>query len=223
MTARSQTVLASELIKNRILDQKLRPGELVTEKRLMELTSCGRTPIREAMQRLQRDDLLLVVPSRGAFVTDILAKNAIEISQVRELLESFAAGLAARLITPRQLERLHALLDELEPVQDANPRDVFEVDRAFHAIVVEASGHQRIRDIISTLSDQIQRLRYLSAAQLERAARAHKEHRTVAAALLAHDPEAAQAAMRVHLRHSHEVLLQLLGYQAEWDAAGNGA
>jgi DNA-binding GntR family transcriptional regulator len=189
----------------------------------MELTGCGRTPVREAMQRLQRDGLLRVVPFRGAFVTDISAKDVVEISQVRELLESFAAGLAARLITPRQLERLQALLDELEPVQDANPRDVFEADRAFHSIVVEASGHQRIRDIIGTLSDQIQRLRYLSAAQPERAARAHKEHHAVAAALLAHDPEAARAAMRVHLRHSQEVLLQLVGYQAAWDAAGNGA
>jgi DNA-binding GntR family transcriptional regulator len=126
-------------------------------------------------------------------------------------------------ITPRQLERLQALLDALEPIQDANPRDVFEADRAFHTIVVEASGHQRIRDIIGTLSDQIQRLRYLSAAQPERAARAHKEHRAVAAALLARDPEAAQAAMRVHLRHSQEVLLQLVGYQAAWESAGNGA
>jgi DNA-binding GntR family transcriptional regulator len=223
MTAQSQTLLAYELIKNHILDLELRPGELVTEKRLMELTSCGRTPVREAMQRLQRDGLLRVVPFRGAFVTDISAKDVVEISQVRELLESFAAGLAARLITPRQLERLQALLDELEPVQDANPRDVFEADRAFHTVVVEASGHQRIHDIIGTLSDQIQRLRYLSAAQPERAARAHKEHHAVAAALLARDPEAAQAAMRVHLRHSQEVLLQLVGYQAAWEAAGNGA
>ena len=223
MSARSQTLLAYEQIKNHILDLELRPGELVTEKRLMELTGCGRTPVREAMQRLQRDGLLRVVPFRGAFVTDISAKDVVEISQVRELLETFAAGLAARLITPRQLERLQALLDELEPVQDANPRDFFEADRTFHTIVVEASGHQRIHDIIGTLSDQIQRLRYLSAAQPERAARAHKEHHAVAAALLAHDPEAARAAMRVHLRHSQEVLLQLVGYHAAWDAAGNGA
>ena len=106
MTTRSQTLLAYELIKNHILDLELRPGELVTEKRLMELTGCGRTPVREAMQRLQRDGLLRVVPFRGAFVTDISVKDVMEISQVRELLESFAAGLAARLITPRQLERL---------------------------------------------------------------------------------------------------------------------
>ena len=223
MTARSQTVRAYELIKSHILDLELRPGELVTEKRLTELTGCGRTPVREAMQRLQCDGLLRVVPFRGAFVTDISAKDVMEISQVRELLESFAAGLAARLITPRQLEQLQALLDGLEPVQDANPRDVFEADRAFHTIVVEASGHQRIRDIIGTLSDQIQRLRYLSTAQPERAARAHKEHHAVAAGLLARDPEAAQAAMHVHLRHSQEVLLQLVGYQAAWEAAGNRA
>jgi hypothetical protein len=57
----------------------------------------------------------------------------------------------------------------------------------------------------------------------DQAARAHKEPHAVAAALLARDPEAAQAAMRVHLRHSQQVLLQLVGYQTAWDAAGNGA
>ena len=112
---RWQTELAFDLLKNHILDLELRPGELVSEKRLIELTGCGRTPVREAMQRLQRDGLLQIVPFRGAFVTDVSSKDVDEISQVRERLEPFAASLAARRIAPNDLERLHAMLDSLEP------------------------------------------------------------------------------------------------------------
>lgn len=210
----SQTAQAHALLKDLILDLALRPGELVTERRLMELTGCGRTPVREAMQHLQRDGLLRVVPFRGAFITAISSKDVTEISQVRELLESFAAGLAARLMLPRDLERLLAVLDGLEPPQAQTAHDLFAADRAFHTIIIEASGHQRIRETIGTLSDQIQRLRYLSAARAERAAQAHQEHRAIAAALLARDPVGAEAAMRLHLQRSHESLLGLAGGQA---------
>lgn len=217
----SQTAQAHALLKELILDLELRPGELVTERRLMELIGCGRTPVREAMQRLQRDGLLRVVPFRGAFVSEISSKDVTEISQMRELLESFAAGLAARLSLPRDVERLRAVLDGLEPLKSQTPRDLFAADRAFHSIIVEASGHQRIRETIGALSDQIQRLRYLSAARPERAAQAHQEHRAIAAALLARDPAGAEAAMRLHLRRSQESLLGLVGRQALPPAAGD--
>lgn len=220
MGARSRTSLAYELIRNHILDLELRPGELVTERRLMELSGCGRTPVREAMQHLQRDGLLRVVPFRGAFVTEISAKDVGEIGQVRELLEGFAAGLAARLIAPRDLDRLTSLLAGLEPLAERSARELFEADRAFHTLVLAASGHGRIRETISTLSDQIQRLRYLSAASPDRAHQAHTEHRAVAAALLARDAAGAASAMRSHIRHSHAHLLGILGQEPEPIMAG---
>ena len=213
MAASSQATRAYDLLKEQVLELELPPGELVTEKRLMDLTGCGRTPVREAMQRLQRDGLLRIVPFRGAFISEVSSKDVTEICQVRELLEGLAAGLAALLITPRQLDALQALLECLEPLEDRQPRQFFETDRAFHTLIVEASGHARIRDTITPLSDQIQRLRYLSAARPERARAAHAEHCRVAAAIAAHDPAVAEEAMRAHLRHSHEQLLQLTGIQ----------
>lgn len=208
---RSQMEAAYSLLKSHILDLELRPGELVTEKVLIELTGCGRTPVREAMQRLQRDGLLQIVPFRGAFVADVSAKDVDEISQVREQLESFAAGLAARRAAPADLERLQALLDSMEPPEAHSAREFFKVDRAFHTLIVEASGHRRIREIIATLSDQIQRLRYVSTADPARAATAHAEHRAIAAALDARDPAAAEEAMRLHLQHAHESLSHIVG------------
>lgn len=207
---RSQSEAAYDLLKTRILDLELRPGALVTEKQLIELSGCGRTPVREAMQRLQRDGLLQIVPFRGAFVTEVSSKDVDEISQVRERLESFAASLAARYITPWDLERLQTLLNGLEPLDAHMPREFFEADRAFHSVIIEASGHRRIRDIITTLSDQIQRLRYVSTADPERAAHAHAEHRAIAAALSARDPAEAERAMQVHLQHAHENLSRIV-------------
>jgi DNA-binding GntR family transcriptional regulator len=208
---RSQTELAFDLLKTYILDLELRPGELVSEKRLIELTGCGRTPVREAMQRLQRDGLLQIVPFRGAFVTDVSSKDVDEISQVRERLEPFAASLAARRMAHGDLERLRAMLDSLEPPDLHSAREFFEVDRAFHTCIVEASGHRRIREIIGTLNDQIQRLRYLSAADPARAAEAHAEHRLIAAALDVRDADGAEEAMRLHLQHAHENLSRIVG------------
>lgn len=208
---RSQTEAAYDLLKSHILDLELRPGELVTEKMLIELTGCGRTPVREAMQRLQRDGLLQIVPFRGAFVAEVSSKDVDEISQVREQLESFAAGLAARRGAPADLERLQALLDSMESPEAHTAREFFEVDRAFHTLIVEASGHRRIREIIATLNDQIQRLRYVSTADPARAAMAHAEHRAIAAALSARDPATAEEAMRLHLQHAHESLSRIVG------------
>ena len=134
-----------------------------------------------------------------------------EISQVREQLESFAAGLAARRGAPADLERLQALLDSMESPEAHTAREFFEVDRAFHTLIVEASGHRRIREIIATLNDQIQRLRYVSTADPARAAMAHAEHRAIAAALSARDPATAEEAMRLHLQHAHESLSRIVG------------
>ena len=212
MAARSRAAQVYERLKELILDLELAPGELVTEKRLMEVTGGGRTPVREAMQRLERDGLLRVVPFRGAFIGEVSSRDVNEISQVRELLESFAAGLAARLIAPRQIQALNAILDGLEPLDGRLPRDFFEADRAFHALIIDASGHRRIRETILPLSDQIQRLRYLSAARPERALAAHAEHRRIAQAIAIRDPAAAETAMRDHLRQSHSQLLQLVGF-----------
>ncbi|HWE61106.1 MAG TPA: GntR family transcriptional regulator [Chloroflexota bacterium] len=211
---RSQTELALALLKQHILDLKLPPGRLVTEKELIELTGCGRTPVREAMQRLQRDGLLQIVPFRGAFITEISSKDVDEISQVREQLESFAAGLAARLMTPQEVARACAVLEALEPLSGRTASEIFAVDRQFHLMIIEGSRHGRIREIIGMLSDQIQRLRSLSAADPRRAVAAHAEHRAIAAALAARDPERAEAAMRVHLQHSHQSLLDVVGYAA---------
>lgn len=218
----SQTALAYERLKELILDLELPPGALVTERRLMDMTNCGRTPVREAMQRLQRDGLLRVVPFRGAFIREVSSRDVDEICQMRVLLESFAAGLAARLIAPSQLDALRAILDGLEPLAERQPRECFEADRAFHALIIEASGHGRIRETITPLADQIQRLRYLSAARPERARAAHDEHRRIAEAIAARDPSAAEAAMREHLRHSHAQLLQLVGFQDLPRLAGIG-
>lgn len=222
MSVRSQAETAFDRLKDLILDLELRPGELVTEARLIELSGCGRTPVREAMQRLQRDGLLQIVPFRGAFVTGVSAQDVIEIGQVRERLESFAAGLASRLMSPRELQRLTALLDGLEPVEARTPGEVFAADRDFHALIVASSGHRRIRDIISTLSDQIQRLRYVSAADPQRALLAHAEHRAIAEALGARQAERAEAAMRAHIRSSHANLLRVVGF-APIPAAGERA
>ena len=119
---------AYELIRHKIITLELPPLAPIDEQALMEDLQLGRTPIREALQRLAAEDLVLLAPRRGMFVADISITDLQKIFELRMVLEGFCARLAAERVTPEQLAKMEAAIQELAQVPAANGKALMAID-----------------------------------------------------------------------------------------------
>lgn len=190
---------AYRMLKDVILSNDLVPGTPVSEEEWARKLGMSRTPVREALNRLEQEKLVRRVPNHGVFVADLSIDDFLEICEVRSLLEGNACRLAASHASGADLARFEAEFKQLavnvptdDDVQRAN-----EVDRAFHMFILEAAGNRQVVSIIAHLNDMITRLRFaLTPSRYEDSLR---EHQQILAALKARDGEAAAAAMQSHM------------------------
>lgn len=148
-----------EQVKQLVISGDLAPGSLLTERDLMAQLSTGRTPLREALQRLERDHFLSVVPGGGYLVTTITADGTQHIYELRRPVEALAARLAAQRAKPRDLEALQLFIREAELA--GSGRDAYwhlSMDGRFHDLVAAASGNPYLRATASQLFSLTQRI-----------------------------------------------------------------
>ncbi|WP_241996368.1 FadR/GntR family transcriptional regulator [Kribbella antiqua] len=212
-----------EELKRRILSGEIAPGEkLPAENSLVEEFRVSRTVVREAVSRLQAAGLVETFQGRGSFVLEV-AERASGLREVRshrdvlELLdfrigvESEAAGLAAQRRTEHQVKAIERALDDFKRIGDDPSRSV-EADFAFHLKVANASGNRFYTDLISSLGPMmimLPRTRLDPAYEMSDAThltRVVLEHENISAAIARADPDAARAAMRVHLSNTRHRL-----------------
>jgi DNA-binding GntR family transcriptional regulator len=199
---------AYSVIKAKIIRCELRPGALLSEKALIAEIGSSRTPIREALNKLEEENWIRIYPKRGIFVTDISAKDVADIYTLRKMNESLAASLAAE----------HIDLDKVKPFHDlwGRPRQAPEVeehmakDREFHLLIAYASGNKYLAQFISRLYDQASRVRFLSLEKhKDRLEEVRLEHLAIMERLSARDKKGAGRAMRAHLEPAAETAMRL--------------
>ncbi|MGI6038371.1 MAG: GntR family transcriptional regulator [Limnochordia bacterium] len=193
-------------LRQRIITWDLRPGELLSEKMVADELGLSRTPVREALQRLQQQGLVKVIPRRGVVVSDISIADLREIFQLREAIESYAVWLVTPTIS---LEELKALIPQ-EPVEETQRDRWLEQDCAFHNFLVEQTGNARMGQILADLNAHIQRFRVFILDQPGRMREVFLEHHHIVDAISQRDPDRAAACMRDHIRKAREVGLALL-------------
>src|SRR6266516_5695033 len=137
--ARSQSEEAYVRILERIVRLEMPPGSVVNEAQLREDLRIGRTPIREALQRLARENLVRSIPHRGTFVTDVNITDLARITEVRVVLEAHAARLAAEKLTTADREALQELLDLLLHGYVTGQRDLMHLDQRIHRAIYRAA------------------------------------------------------------------------------------
>jgi DNA-binding GntR family transcriptional regulator len=183
-----------------ILELNLRPGDQLDEDQLAAAYGVSRTPVREALRRLVADNLVTLRPHRGASVAEISLREIWEIEQICELVEPFAARLAAGRIAPAALDDFTARFDALEV--DTPGRDDYirymQLDIEFHGAVIAAAGNGIMRDMITHLHRRMNAVRLI--ANVHRYDQSLAEHRRIIAALAAGDGDAAYEAMRHHIQ-----------------------
>jgi len=190
---------AYHLIKEKIITLELAPSSVINERALMEELELGRTPIRDALQRLDTEGLVNIIPRRGMFVVDISITDLQGIFEVRIVLAGFCARLAARRITEDQIAQMEAVLQDLEQVQSGDSKALMAIDRRFQKLLYQAADNEFLAEALDRLYDLSLRIWYLVLPRLGDVGDAIEQHWKLHEALKARDEERAEASIQQHI------------------------
>lgn len=197
--ARSQSEEAYARILERIVCLDMAPGSVVNEARLREDLKIGRTPIREALQRLARENFVRSVPHRGTFVTDVNITDLARITEVRVVLESHAARLAAEKLAAADREVVEEVLELLHRGYVTDQRDLMQLDQRIHRAIYRAARNPFLEATLERYFNLSLRLWYLVLDSDVRLREAVDEHVELLQAILAGDADRAEDIMRRHV------------------------
>ena len=189
-----------EELKMQILTGAIVPGTRMMEVELAETMGVSRTPIREAIRKLEKEGLVIIRPRRGAYASSISTQDMLEILEVRQNMEGLAAYFAASRMTPDQLDTLKQLSDKYnEAVNAGNTEDMIEYDTKFHRCIVDSCNNKVLVQMIEQLQEMVLRFRYIYYDTFRRAENMPEEHQAIYDAIACGDEDAARAAADVHI------------------------
>jgi DNA-binding GntR family transcriptional regulator len=192
--------LAYQKIKQAILTFQFLPNQNLVEGELAAQLGISKTPVRDALMRLEREGLVMRQPYKGTFVTDINKQDMVNIFEIRVVLEGLAVRLAVDALTPADFNRLEHLLEVHErALQDKNYGRASEINNEFHGVIIGKCSNARLQEMLMNLDDHLKRYRLLSVAQGTRMEKSIPEHRQIFEALRAGDATLAEQSMKQHL------------------------
>jgi DNA-binding GntR family transcriptional regulator len=196
---------------NTISGMSIGEDGFVREDELVELAGVSRTPVREALQRLQAEGMVRLVPRKGAYVSAITPYEVQDLLECRSLFERFSADAVIRESPAETIKRLRALLDEqYRGYREGAPQArLIELDQIWHAVLVSASRNKLIAEMHQSLKNREVRLMLtvLSGTGRGRWEQAIDEHRRIVEALEAGEPDAAREAIDFHCRQTGRAAL----------------
>ena len=190
---------AYRAIRDMIVSLELRPGAVIDERDLMARLGIGRTPIREGLRRLAQERLVEVYPRRGMFVTSVEIRDLASLAEVRSVLESHVARLAAERATEEDRRTLASLLDELEAGTDLDTAELMALDERIHRQVYRSAHNPFLEATLEeyyVLALRIWHLALDRARTLEQAVLGHRE---LLEAIRDGDADRAAETMRRHV------------------------
>jgi DNA-binding GntR family transcriptional regulator len=203
---------AYEAIRANVLDNRWAPGFQATEQEIADQLNMSRTPVREALMRLQQERLVEVVPRHGMRVLPVSPVDMKEIYEVLTSLESTAAELAAARSLGREelrgLEESSAAMDE---ALKRNDLDAWaKADEAFHALLLDLCGNQLLKQMVLKTWDRAHRARMVTLRLRPKPVNSTREHRALVKAIRQGDPATAREVQRAHRERAGKELLALL-------------
>jgi GntR family transcriptional regulator, rspAB operon transcriptional repressor len=191
-------------LREEIVHGRLKPGIALSEADIANRYNVSRQPVREAFIRLAQEDLVEVRPQRGTFVRRIVAANVRDAHFVREAIEVAIAREAAERAGTGVFECLNAIIDVQSQAQDN--ASFLSADEAMHHEIAVIAGRESAWRVIDQVKAQMDRVRYLSYVEVSPIDQLIHQHRAIAKAVAANDPDAAELAVRAHIG---EILHQL--------------
>jgi len=206
-SSKSKKTMVFEHLKRKIIAGALKPGEPLVEGVLAKELKTSKTPIREALQQLEKDGFVENFPGKGAFVSRLSFQDIREIFEIREILECEVIRRVAAKgdFSLEEAEAIGRKFVSAESEGGRNNRSHFKAGEKIHTFVFEAFGNRRLIDFYNRFQEHIERLRlfyFANQDRRERSEQSFKEHLDILNALIAKDPQRAEKAMRDHLRNS---------------------
>jgi DNA-binding GntR family transcriptional regulator len=194
-----------------ILRGEFAPAASLSEYVLAAQFKLSRTPVREALTRLEHDGMVHAITGRGTFVSQLTPHDVMEIYEVREQLESYAARVAAeRMDAAGMCELEHVIQRMHEGAAAGYANETFETDIHLHKSILRATQNNRMIAILATLDDQMHRIRSMWPRTPRWLDGTLAEHEAIVERIKSRDPDGAERAMRNHLRSSCEHAIRFL-------------
>jgi GntR family transcriptional regulator, rspAB operon transcriptional repressor len=204
-----------EVIKRRIVDLSLPPNGQLVEQRLAEELGVSKSPIREALLRLERDGLVYTLSFKGCFVAEITPQDVKHTFQLREALEIYCLKLACETFSDEEIHRIRTiLLKGEEAVKGSDLEQCYSVNTEFHDALITYTKNPKIQRTYLTLRDHLDRYRNIASRIWGRVGKSHQDHLLIMESLESRDLVRSGKYMSDHLRSVLEDLLRSEEYQA---------
>lgn len=196
-------------LRQAILKGDLEPGERLMEIQLANQLGVSRTPIREAIRKLELEGLVIMVPRKGAEVAKITEKDLKDVLEVRTSLEGLAIGLACERITREKAAELKYALERFnKALCSGELTAIAECDVAFHDVIFEATENLRLIQIVNNLREQMYRYRLEYLKDYSTHERLYEEHKRIYEAVVSNDKVHAQQLIIEHIYHQERAVIK---------------
>ena len=198
-----------EELKRQIMVGEIAPGARMMEVELAEEMGVSRTPVREAIRKLEKEGLVTIEPRRGAYASDISAKEMVDILEVRQDLEGMAAGIAAQKITEEGRAELERIAREYkESVDREDIEEIIKNDEAFHKYIVSLSDNKTLIKMVSQVQELVLRFRYIYYEDFSRFRNQPSEHQAIVDAISSGNANSARVNAEEHLARLKEFVVK---------------
>ncbi|MBF7096017.1 GntR family transcriptional regulator [Alkalibacter mobilis] len=193
-----------------IINGDFKPGQRLMEVQLADQMGVSRTPVREAIRKLELEGLVVMVPRKGAYVAGLSSEDVKEVLEIRAVLEGLAASLAARNATEKDVEELKDIVEKFKSA--ANEQDVVKLinfDSDFHDVMYRTSKNKKLIQLISSLREQVQRFRVAYFTKIKSTQQLIEEHNQLVDAIAGKDSERARAVAETHIATTEKLITSI--------------
>ena len=203
-------------LRRAILRGELKPGERLMEIQLANKLGVSRTPIREAIRKLELEGLVLMIPRKGAEVAEITEKNLRDVLEVRCALEDLAVQLACERISKEKIKELRAAAAHFrDSLGSDDITEIAEADEAFHDVIFAATENKRLVQLLNNLREQMYRYRIEYLKKKECHPQLLEEHATIIKAIEERDKEKATQITSQHINNQVDTVADTLRRREE--------
>lgn len=198
-------------LREAIIIGELKPGERLMEVQLAEKMGVSRTPVREAIRKLELEGLVDMMARRGAQVADLSVKDIMDVLEVRASLDGLATALSSTRITQDEIKELkHVNSQFISYVEKENLQGTIKKDVEFHDIIYRSSRNEKLIQIANNLREQVQRFRVIYLKDFSSTKEIIKEHNDIFDAIQGKDTQLAQAFAQKHIKKQEEAIINSL-------------
>jgi DNA-binding GntR family transcriptional regulator len=205
-----------ESVRGAIVSGMLKPGERLMEVQLAEKLGVSRTPIREAIRKLELEGLVIMIPRKGAYVADLSIKDITDVLEIRATLEGLASGLAALRITDEEIEQLKLNAKQFNAALEADDFEgIVQADMEFHDNIFKATRNEKLLQINNNLREQVQRFRIMYINKSNKSKDLARDHFEIAEAISKRNIDKAEKIAKIHIENAEKFILKMAGNTPE--------